>query len=119
LYPSAGVFQHSRDCAKKLAESYLEYAMGTAVYNVIDAQNAEYVLNDPNLIKKAIVYNFLHPFLRTGLLTSTGEFEIGFTLIFIFSHEITLSGRKWHARRKMLTPTFHFNILNQFQEVFK
>ncbi|XP_037713501.1 uncharacterized protein LOC119549472 [Drosophila subpulchrella] len=95
----AGVFQHSRDCAKKLGESYLEYAMGTAVYNVIDAQNAEHVLNDPNLINKAILYDFLHPFLRTGLLTSTG--------------------RKWHARRKMLTPTFHFNILNQFQEVFK
>jgi len=42
--------------------------MGTAVYNVIDAQNAEHVLNDPNLINKAIVYNFLHPF----LMPSTG-----------------------------------------------
>ncbi|XP_016998057.3 probable cytochrome P450 4p3 [Drosophila takahashii] len=95
----SGVFNHSRDCAKKMGESYFEYGMGTAIYNVIDAHNAEHVLNDPNLINKAIVYNFLHPFLRTGLLTSTG--------------------RKWHARRKMLTPTFHFNILNQFQEVFK
>ncbi|XP_017066115.1 probable cytochrome P450 4p3 [Drosophila eugracilis] len=95
----SGVFDHSRDCAKKMGKSYFEYVMGTAIYNVIDAVNAEHVLNDPNLINKAIVYNFLQPFLRTGLLTSTGK--------------------KWHARRKMLTPTFHFNILNQFQEVFK
>ncbi|KAI8038469.1 uncharacterized protein LOC128254616 [Drosophila gunungcola] len=95
----AGVFNHSRDCAKKMGESYIEYGMGTSIYNIIDADNAENVLNDPNMINKGLVYNFLHPFLRTGLLTSTGK--------------------KWHARRKMLTPTFHFNILNQFQEVFK
>ncbi|XP_017044541.1 probable cytochrome P450 4p3 [Drosophila ficusphila] len=94
-----GVFNHSRDLAKQMKESYFEYGMGTAIYNIIDAENAEAVLNDPNLINKGIVYNFLHPFLKTGLLTSTGK--------------------KWHARRKMLTPTFHFNILNQFQEIFK
>ncbi|XP_033154341.1 uncharacterized protein LOC117137146 [Drosophila mauritiana] len=93
----SGVFEHSRDCAKKLGKSYAEYAIGTAIYNVIDADSAEHVLNDPNLINKGTVYFFLHPFLRTGLLTSTGK--------------------KWHARRKMLTPTFHFNILNQFQEI--
>ncbi|XP_039479318.1 uncharacterized protein LOC120443936 [Drosophila santomea] len=93
----AGIFKHSRDCAQALGKSYVEYAIGTAIYNVIDADNAEHVLNDPNLINKGTVYYFLHPFLRTGLLTSTGK--------------------KWHARRKMLTPTFHFNILNQFQEI--
>ncbi|XP_041563184.1 cytochrome P450 4p1 [Drosophila elegans] len=95
----AGVFQHSRDRAAKMGTSYLEYGVGTSIYNIIDADNAENVLNHPNLITKGLVYNFLHPFLRTGLLTSTGK--------------------KWHARRKMLTPTFHFNILNQFQEIFK
>ncbi|XP_017066114.1 cytochrome P450 4p1 [Drosophila eugracilis] len=95
----AGVFDHSRERAKQMGTSYIEYAMGTAIYNVIDADSAENVLNHPNLITKGLVYKFLHPFLRTGLLTSTGK--------------------KWHARRKTLTPTFHFNILNQFQEIFK
>ncbi|XP_041632748.1 uncharacterized protein [Drosophila kikkawai] len=101
LYGSdhAGIFNHSRIRAREMKESYVEYGMGTPIYNIIDAEIAENIMNHPNLITKGLVYNFLHPFLRTGLLTSTGK--------------------KWHARRKMLTPTFHFNILNQFQEIFK
>ncbi|XP_043066615.1 cytochrome P450 4p1-like [Drosophila bipectinata] len=94
----ASVFTHTRVGAK-LGRNYLEYVMGTPIYNIIDAEGSDSILNNPNLITKSIVYNFLHPFLRTGLLTSTGK--------------------KWHARRKMLTPTFHFNILGQFQEIFK
>lgn len=45
------------------------------------------------------MYTFLQPFLGTGLLTSTGK--------------------KWHQRRRILTPGFHFNILQDFFGVFK
>ncbi|KAH8407636.1 hypothetical protein KR222_008526 [Zaprionus bogoriensis] len=93
------VFQHSRTRAKLYGRSYLEYGLAISLYNIIDAENAEIVLNDARLITKGIVYDFLQPALRTGLLTSTDK--------------------KWHTRRKMLTPTFHFNILSQFEEIFK
>ncbi|KQS70797.1 uncharacterized protein Dere_GG23427, isoform B [Drosophila erecta] len=63
-----------------------------------DAHNAAHILNHPNLITKGVIYNFLHPFLRTGVLTATEK--------------------KWHTRRSMLTRTFHLDILNQFQEIF-
>ncbi|XP_070846660.1 cytochrome P450 4V8 [Chaetodon trifascialis] len=61
------------------------------------AETVETILTNPIHIQKAFVYNFLHPWLGTGLLTSTGP--------------------KWRQRRKMLTPTFHFSILNDFLEV--
>ncbi|XP_030081365.1 cytochrome P450 4p1-like [Drosophila hydei] len=93
------VFSDMRVRAKKMGRSYIEYAMGTSIYCIIDADTIDVVLNDQNLITKGLVYEFLHPALHTGLLTSTGQ--------------------KWHSRRKMLTPTFHFNILGQFADIFK
>ncbi|KAL4640548.1 cytochrome P450 4V2-like [Arapaima gigas] len=61
------------------------------------AETVEAVLNNSKHMDKAHVYKFLHPWLGTGLLTSTGD--------------------KWRSRRKMLTPTFHFSILTEFLEV--
>jgi len=31
---------------------------------------------------------------------------------------VTASGDDWRARRKLLTPSFHFNILEEFVDVF-
>ncbi|XP_054919112.1 cytochrome P450 4V2-like [Dermacentor andersoni] len=54
----------------------------------------ESVLNCSTNLKKPILYSLLHAWLGTGLLTS--------------------SGSKWKSRRKMLTPAFHFRILEDF-----
>ncbi|RWS11415.1 cytochrome P450 4c3-like protein, partial [Dinothrombium tinctorium] len=52
------------------------------------------VLSNANLIEKSSDYSLLKPWLNTGLLLS--------------------GGRKWKSRRKLLTPAFHFRILNDF-----
>ncbi|XP_053335497.1 cytochrome P450 4V2 isoform X2 [Clarias gariepinus] len=61
------------------------------------SETVETVLNNSVHMDKAYSYKFLHPWLGTGLLTSTGN--------------------KWRSRRKLLTPTFHFSILADFLEV--
>uniref|UniRef100_A0A182MMB4 Cytochrome P450 n=1 Tax=Anopheles culicifacies TaxID=139723 RepID=A0A182MMB4_9DIPT len=64
---------------------------------IASARNIEKVLL-AKTTKKSYQYDFLEPWLGTGLLLSFGE--------------------KWFQRRKIITPTFHFKILDQFMDVF-
>ncbi|PIO73099.1 hypothetical protein TELCIR_04942 [Teladorsagia circumcincta] len=56
------------------------------------------ILESHTNVSKPNQYDIVSEWIGTGLLTSTNE--------------------KWHRRRKMLTPTFHFNILQGYHNVF-
>lgn len=56
-------------------------------------------MKEPDLITKGVYYHFLEDFLGEGLLLSTDK--------------------KWHSRRKLLTPSFHFSILENFLLTFR
>ncbi|GBN31107.1 Cytochrome P450 4V2 [Araneus ventricosus] len=56
------------------------------------------VLSSNVSLEKSFEYKFLERWLGRGLLTSTGP--------------------KWRARRKLLTPSFHFRILEDFLPTF-
>nr|QST15030.1 CYP4C33-like protein 1 [Diaphanosoma celebensis] len=68
------------------------------VFIITTAEATEVLLSSNKFIDKSPDYDYLHPWLGTGLLTSTGT--------------------KWFGRRKMLTPAFHFKILEDFAHVF-
>ncbi|KAJ6644110.1 Cytochrome P450 4c3 [Pseudolycoriella hygida] len=73
------------------------YAFQLGLQPIIHIFTPEYfesVMTSTKHIQKANAYNVVIPWLGTGLVVSTGE--------------------KWHKDRKLLTPAFHFKILDQF-----
>ncbi|GLH07853.1 Probable cytochrome P450 4d14 [Gryllus bimaculatus] len=73
--------------------------LGSNLFAVVaDAKYVEHFLSSNTNISKNMAYKFLEHWLGTGLLTSTGS--------------------KWKHRRRIITPTFHFKILEDFMDVF-
>jgi len=64
------------------------------IFVITRPETAEIILSSNTLTHKSIHYDFLSEWLGRGLLTSNGI--------------------KWKTRRKMLTPSFHFKILDDF-----
>ncbi|XP_017064691.1 cytochrome P450 4d1 isoform X2 [Drosophila eugracilis] len=65
---------------------------------LFNPKDVERVLGSTQLLNKSQEYSFLGRWLNEGLLVS--------------------NGRKWHRRRKIITPAFHFRILEQYVEIF-
>ncbi|XP_069692149.1 cytochrome P450 4C1-like [Periplaneta americana] len=66
---------------------------------LVDREFIETVLSDfNNTLDKMYPYTYIKPWLGEGLITSTGW--------------------KWRKSRKLITPTFHFTILQEFVDVF-
>ncbi|KAF5277798.1 hypothetical protein FQR65_LT03778 [Abscondita terminalis] len=64
-----------------------------------DAKTTEFLLGSKTILKKSLEYKYFDSWLGSGLLTSDGP--------------------KWKKHRKLLTPAFHFQILEQFIQVFE
>ncbi|KAJ6636551.1 Cytochrome P450 4C1, partial [Pseudolycoriella hygida] len=67
--------------------------------NLRKAEYIERVINSSKNMQKPLIYKFAKPWLGDGLITVS-------------------DGDKWHKHRKMITPTFHFAILESFCEIF-
>lgn len=97
------ILDQTLDIALKFCNIYPSgfpyWTFGNLVYHCYSAESLEKILTNPKHIEKSLSYKFLHSLLGTGLLTSTGE--------------------KWLKRRKLLTPAFHFSVLNSFQSTFR
>ncbi|XP_023307621.2 probable cytochrome P450 4d14 [Lucilia cuprina] len=92
------VFEFLRVLSENYGKVVRLWIFGDCVILLRDVKYFESILSSQQVIKKDSLYDLLKCWLGDGLLIS--------------------SGSKWHARRKIITPTYHFKILEQFVEVF-
>ncbi|KAG8226956.1 hypothetical protein J437_LFUL009507 [Ladona fulva] len=92
------ILHYRRENAVKYYPMYRLWFFDEPMVNPIDPEYIKAVLHSSKHIEKGFLYKLLHPWLGSGLLTSKGE--------------------KWFSHRKLLTPTFHFKILEEFVPMF-
>ncbi|XP_036143421.1 uncharacterized protein LOC105839490 [Monomorium pharaonis] len=76
---------------------FVHWVASTPFVNVYKPEYLEVILSNTVNITKGIPYNILKEWLGNGLLTSTGK--------------------QWFHDRKLIGPTFHYSILDQFAVV--
>ncbi|XP_012062914.1 PREDICTED: cytochrome P450 4C1-like [Atta cephalotes] len=80
---------------EKCKEGIFIHYIGIAPYiNIFKPEYLQHILPSTVNITKGDFYDMLKPWLGNGLLTSTGE--------------------QWFHDRKLIGPTFHFSVLDQF-----
>lgn len=83
------------NCHVFLKEGIHRFWVGWIPFVVLySPETIEPILKSNTLIAKADLYRVIEPWIGQGLLTSKGN--------------------KWRSRRKIITPAFHFRMLNDF-----
>ena len=86
------------DGARSVRESAVLFWLGPVpVYFILNPKGAETLLKSNSLIEKPSTYRNSLQWLRDGLVLSKGQ--------------------KWFQRRRLITPSFHFKILDDFLHV--
>ncbi|KAK9744650.1 Cytochrome P450 [Popillia japonica] len=96
--PREKILEIGKQNIVKYAPIFCTWTGSTAELQLIRAEYVEVIMNSTLHISKGKQYDRLKPWLGQGLLTS--------------------SGRRWFQHRKLITPTFHFKILENFMDVF-
>ncbi|XP_052737846.1 cytochrome P450 4C1 [Bicyclus anynana] len=94
---SESVFYYFRYMVNKYKDIFEINLGNQKIFVLAHPKDVEAVISSTKHNNKGYLYGFLRPWLHDGLLLS--------------------SGKKWHQRRKILTPAFHFKILRHFNSV--
>uniref|UniRef100_UPI003B82F6C1 cytochrome P450 4C1-like n=1 Tax=Chrysoperla carnea TaxID=189513 RepID=UPI003B82F6C1 len=99
LGPLDHIWNEFRKMAKTYPEMYRLWGGNRCGIFLLEPDDSEILLLSTRNLAKSEGYQYMHDWLGNGLLLS--------------------SGSKWKVRRKILTSAFHFNILNEFVNVFE
>nr|XP_022907367.1 cytochrome P450 4C1-like [Onthophagus taurus] len=98
LFPREELFKRAKVDIREYGPILKTWLGSTPVVHLFEPKDIELILNNSVQITKSWLYDTARPWLGDGLLTSTGQ--------------------KWFTHRKLITPTFHFTILENFMEIF-
>ncbi|CAG7727158.1 unnamed protein product, partial [Allacma fusca] len=98
MFTSHGYYPLQFKLRDKFGDRYITYTCGFYYIVLSNPDDIEKLLTSSVHITKGQTYSMVTPWLGDGLLTSTGA--------------------KWQTRRKLLTPSFHFRILEDFLTTF-
>ncbi|XP_011504291.1 PREDICTED: cytochrome P450 4c3-like [Ceratosolen solmsi marchali] len=82
---------------RELGDIYLLWVGSRPFVFLTKVEDVQPLLSSSQHIDKSLEYQYLRPWLGNGLIISAGE--------------------KWHARRKLLTPIFHSELLKNYFQV--
>ncbi|XP_044012362.1 cytochrome P450 4C1-like [Aphidius gifuensis] len=89
-----GFWGFGKNITKKYGPVCKFWVFNQAIVYVSDPDDIKVVLSSTSNIDKSPEYHLLHPWLNTGLVTSTGK--------------------KWQQRRKIANTAFHYNVLQEY-----
>ncbi|KAJ3648474.1 hypothetical protein Zmor_020275 [Zophobas morio] len=92
------IFRRLHQAVREFYPIFKVSAIHLTAVVMFSPKDCEMILSNSVHNEKGYIYKILHKWLKFGLLTS--------------------SGTKWQTRRKILTPAFHFSLLQQFVSVF-
>nr|ALX81393.1 cytochrome P450 [Liposcelis entomophila] len=95
---SNGIFKKIQQFTNQYDRFFRIWNNGRLFLFCKDYQDAEVLLSNNVNITKSDQYRFTLPWIGQGLINATGS--------------------RWRAHRKIITPTFHFKILQEFLDVF-
>ncbi|KAI2474296.1 hypothetical protein C4B38_000364 [Diabrotica virgifera virgifera] len=95
---SVQLFNQFREWGQKYSPVYAFLVFGQPIVCISGAEEFEKIAAGSKHLSKGFSYKLVEPWLGKGLLTNSGSL--------------------WQQRRKILTPAFHFSILQEFVKVF-
>ncbi|KAL1502153.1 hypothetical protein ABEB36_007340 [Hypothenemus hampei] len=83
---------------KKFGPIFRSWNGSAPMIHIYKPEHAQIILRSNVSITKGTAYKYLHDWLGKGLISG--------------------SGPKWKEHRRLITPSFHFNILDSYGEIF-
>ncbi|ENN77673.1 hypothetical protein YQE_05824, partial [Dendroctonus ponderosae] len=92
------LFQAMANRHLRLGPIFRNWYGSLPVVHLYKPEHVQVVFKSNTNINKGVFYKYLFPWLGQGLISG--------------------SGPKWRVHRKIITPSFHFNILDSYGEIF-